>query len=124
MRAKSYRDYIVWQKSIDLSVEIYKLVKLLPKTETYALSDQMRRAVVSIPSNIAEGQGRNSAREFVHFLGIARGSQKELETQIYICKRLEYFTEEEASSTALNLCEEVGKMLNSLIMRIQSSYQN
>jgi len=123
MRAKSYRDYIVWQKSIDLSVEIYKLVKLLPKTETYALSDQMRRAVISIPSNIAEGQGRNSAREFVNFLGIARGSQKELKTQIYICTRLEYFTEEEAS-TALNLCEEVGKMLNSLIMRIQSSYQN
>ena len=123
MRAKSYRDYIVWQKSIDLSVEIYKLVKLLPKTETYALSDQMRRAVVSIPSNIAEGQGRNSAREFVHFLGIARGSQKELETQIYICKRLEYFTEEEAS-TALNLCEEVGKMLNTLINKIRSSFSN
>ena len=119
MGAKSYKDFIVWQKAIDLSVEIYNLIKLLPKTETYGLSDQMRRAVVSIPSNIAEGQGRNSTKEFVYFLGIARGSQKELETQIYICTRLEYFTEEEAL-TALNLCEEVGKMLNSLITKIQS----
>ena len=123
MRAKDYKDFIVWQKAIDLSVEIYKLVKLLPKTETYGLSDQMRRAVVSIPSNIAEGQGRSSAKEFMHFLSIARGSQKELETQIYICTRLEYFTEEEALN-ALNLCEEIGKMLNSLITKIQSSFSN
>ena len=121
MRAKDYKDFIVWQKSIDLSVEIYKLVKLLPKTETYGLSDQMRRAVVSIPSNIAEGKGRNSAREFVNFLGIARGSQKELETQLYICVKIGYFTEEEVLK-ALNLCEEIGKMLNSLIMKIQSSF--
>ena len=121
MRAKSYKDFIVWQKAIDLSVEVYKLVKFLPKTETYSLSDQMRRAVISIPSNIAEGQGRNSAKEFVNFLSIARGSQKELETQLYICTKLEYFTEEEAL-TAFCLCEEVGKMLNSLIMKIQSSY--
>ena len=96
MRAKDYKDFIVWQKAIDLSVEVYRLVKLLPKTETYALSDQMRRAVVSIPSNIAEGQGRNSAKDFANFLAIARGSQKELETQIYICIKIGYFTEEEA----------------------------
>ena len=121
MRAKDYKDFIVWQKAIDLSVEIYRLVKLLPKAETYALSDQMRRAVISIPSNIAEGQGRNSAKEFVNFLSIARGSQKELETQLYICTKIGYVTEEEVS-TALNLCEEIGKMLNSLIMKIQSSF--
>ena len=120
MRARDYKDFIVWQKAIDLSVEVYKLVKLLPKTETYALSDQMRRAVVSIPSNIAEGQGRNSAKEFANFLGIARGSQKELETQLYICMKIGYFTEEE-TSTALNVCEEVGKMLNALIMKLQST---
>ena len=119
MRASSYKDLVVWQKAIDLSVEVYKLVKLLPKIETYALSDQMRRAVISIPSNIAEGKGRNSAKEYVKFLAIARGSQKELETQLYICTKLEYFTEEEAT-TALNLCEEVGKMLNSLIIKLQS----
>ena len=117
MRANSYKDFIVWQKAIDLSVEVYRLVKLLPKTETYALSDQMRRAVVSIPSNIAEGQGRRSVKEFAHFLSVARGSQKELETQLYICTKIEYLTEKEAE-TALNLCEEIGKMLNSLIMKI------
>jgi four helix bundle protein len=120
MRVNGYKDLIVWQKAIDLSVEVYRLVKFLPKTETYALSDQMRRAVVSIPSNIAEGKGRNSAKEFIHFLAIARGSQKELETQIYICTRLEYFTEEDAS-TAFNLCEEIGKMLNALIIKLQST---
>ena len=120
MRARDYKDFVVWQKAIDLAVEVYRLIKLLPKFETYGLSDQMRRAVVSIPSNIAEGQGRNSTKEFVYFLGIARGSQKELETQIYICTRLGYFTEEEAS-TALNLCEEVGKMLNALIIKLQSA---
>ena len=119
MQVNGYKDLIVWQKAIDLSLEVYRLVKLLPKIETYGLADQMRRAAVSIPSNIAEGKGRNSAREFVHFLSIARGSQKELETQIYLCTRLEYFTEEDAS-TAFNLCEEVGKMLNALIIKLQS----
>ena len=120
MLVNGYKDLIVWQKSIALSIEIYRLVKLLPKFETYGLADQMRRAVVSIPSNIAEGKGRNSAREFVHFLSIARGSQKELETQIYLCTQLEYFTDEDAS-VAFNLCEEVGKMLNALIIKLQSA---
>ena len=68
----SYEDLIVWQKAMDLTVEIYRLVKFLPREETYALSDQMRRAVVSIPSNIAEGHGRSSTREFINFLYIAR----------------------------------------------------
>ncbi len=120
MLVNGYKDLIVWQKAITLSVEVYQLVKLLPKIETYGLADQMRRAVVSIPSNIAEGKGRNSAREFVHFLSIARGSQKELETQIYLCTQLEYITDEDAS-TAFNLCEEVGKMLNALIIKLQSA---
>ena len=120
MLINGYKDLIVWQKAIALSIEIYRLVKLLPKFETYGLADQMRRAVVSIPSNIAEGKGRNSAREFVHFLSIARGSQKELETQIYLCTQLEYFTDEDAS-VAFNLCEEVGKMLNALIIKLQSA---
>jgi four helix bundle protein len=88
MALQSYKDFTVWQKAMDLTVEIYKLVKLLPKEETYALSDQMRRAVVSIPSNIAEGQSRNSDKEFANFLGIARGSNSELETQLQICIRL------------------------------------
>ena len=77
MDIKSYKDMIVWQKSMELAIEIYRLVKLLPKEETYALSDQMRRAVVSIPSNIAEGQSRGGTKEFVQFLNIAKGSNAE-----------------------------------------------
>ena len=68
MAIRNYKDLIVWQKAMDLVVEIYRLVKLLPKEETYALSDQMRRAAVSIPSNIAEGHSRSFAKEFVNFL--------------------------------------------------------
>ena len=120
MHLQSYKDFQVWQRAMDLTVEIYKLVKLLPKEETYALSDQMRRAVVSIPSNIAEGQGRNSTKEFINFLSISRGSQRELETQLQICIRLNYITEQEAEN-ALNLCEEVGKMLNSLIKKLRQT---
>lgn len=118
MELKTYKDFIVWQKAMDLTVEIYRLIKFLPREETYALSDQMRRAAVSIPSNIAEGQGRSSTKEFVNFLAIARGSQTELETQLQICIRLKYFSEEQAE-LALNLCNEINRMLNSLIGKIK-----
>lgn len=117
MAVKSYKDLEVWQKSMDLTVEIYRLVKLLPKIEIYALSDQMRRAVVSIPSNIAEGYGRNSTKEFIQFLTIARGSQLELETQLQICLRLEYFSDDEID-LVLHLCTEINKMLNVLIKKL------
>lgn len=123
MSLKIYKNFIVWQKAMDLTEEIYRLVKFLPREETYSLSDQMRRAVVSIPSNIAEGQGRNSTREFINFLAIARGSQTELETQLQICIRLKYFSEEQAE-VALNLCDEIHKMLNSLIVKLKSSREN
>lgn len=120
MYLQSYKDFTVWQKSMDLAVEIYRLVKILPKSETYALSDQMRRAAVSIPSNIAEGQGRNSTREFTKFLSIARGSQCELETQLQLCTRFKYLTQDETEK-ALGLCEEVSKMLNALIKKLTST---
>lgn len=84
MQTSDYKNLKVWQKAMDLTVEIYSLIKLLPREETYALADQMRRAVVSIPSNIAEGHGRNSDKEFIKFLTISRGSLLELETQIKI----------------------------------------
>jgi len=82
MEKSSYRGLLVWQKSLDLTAAIYKLVKKLPKEELYALSDQMRRAVISIPSNIAEGQDRNTKKEFIQFLHVSRGSKAELETQL------------------------------------------
>lgn len=114
MKTSDYKELKVWQKAMDLTVAVYELVKFLPKEETYALSDQIRRSVVSVPSNIAEGHGRNSDKDFVHFLCISKGSLQELETQIEICSRLSYI-----SKSAINqineLIIEVSKMLNSLI---------
>ena len=118
MSVKSYEDLIVWQKAMDLTVDIYRLIKFLPREETYALSDQMRRAVVSIPSNIAEGHGRSSTKEFISYLVIARGSLTELKTQLEICHRLKYFSKPE-SEYALNLCTEIYKILNALISKLK-----
>ena len=109
-----YKDLILWQKSMDLVDEIYKLVKLLPKEETYALSDQMRRAVVSIPSNIAEGYERKSIKEYINFLSIARSSRAELETQLYICIRQHYMTQEQVEK-AFSLCNEIQRIINKII---------
>jgi len=81
---KNYRDLIVWQKAMDVATEIYKICKKLPKEELFALSDQMRRAAVSIPSNIAEEQARISKNEFIRLLSIAQGSRAELETQLLL----------------------------------------
>ena len=120
MYLKSYKEFTVWQRAMELATEVCRLTRLLPKFETYGLADQMRRAAVSIPSNISEGQGRISAKEFIHFLGIARGSQNELETQLLLCENLGYLKPED-TATALNLCTEVSKMLNVLIKKIRIS---
>ncbi len=114
MAIKDYKDLAVWQQSMDLAVEIYKLVKLLPREETYTLSDQMRRAVISISSNIAEGKQRGSDKSFSNFLQIARGSNAELESQLLLCIRLGYFSNKQTAA-ALNLTAEVGKKLNAFI---------
>ncbi|MDD4333302.1 MAG: four helix bundle protein [Patescibacteria group bacterium] len=87
-KIQSYKDLIVWQKSINLVVEIYKLTNFFPREELYGLTNQMRRSSVSIPSNIAEGRGRGTAKDFIQFLRIALGSTNELETQIIIAKKL------------------------------------
>lgn len=117
MRYRDYKDLIVWQKAMDLTVEVYALVKRLPKEELFALSDQMRRAVISIPSNIAEGEGRNSDKELIKFLLIARGSLWELSTQIEICERLGYLEQYE-TTVATDLITEISKMLNALLASI------
>ncbi len=116
---QSYRELIVWQKSMDLVEEVYQLTKMLPKEEQYALSDQLRRAVVSIPSNIAEGYGRSAIREYTRFLNIARGSKHEVETQLLICVRLNYLSESDINH-AMSLCDEIGKMLNTLSKKLLS----
>ena len=113
MKSSEFRDLIVWQKAMDLAIEVYSLTKFLPKEETYALSDQLRRAAVSIPSNIAEGQGRITTKEFIRFLSMARGSLWELSTQIEICERLNYL-EKSQTVPIHNHITEIAKMLNAL----------
>jgi four helix bundle protein len=113
MSVRHYRELVVWQKAIALVEALYRATEIFPKTEIYALTSQIRRAAVSIPSNIAEGQGRNSTRDFLHFLSVAQGSLMELETQIMIAERLGYFDKghEEA---LLNSTAEVSRMLSGL----------
>ena len=113
MKSSDFRELKVWQKAMDLTVEIYSIVKLLPQEETYALSGQMRRAAVSIPSNIAEGQGRDTMKEFIRFLAVARGSLRELSTQLEIGERVGYL-EQSQTLKAKELIEEIDKMLNAL----------
>jgi len=93
---KSYRELLVWQKAIELTVLVYRLTEVFPKREVYGLAAQLRRAAVSIPSNIAEGYGRGSRKEYLQFLSIAQGSLKELETQIILAQRLTYSTQSQA----------------------------
>ena len=111
---KSYKDLIVWQKAMDLVVEIYKLTDRFPKCEIYGLTSQMRRASVSIPSNIAEGRKLSSRKEFIRFLTIAYGSGTELETQIEIAKRLNYLSPDD-SLIADQILNEVMRMLNKIL---------
>lgn len=91
---QSFKELIIWQKSMELVEEVYRIIRLLPPEEKFALADQIKRSAVSIPSNIAEGKGRNSDREFLRFLNIANGSAYELETQLIICQRLGYIKAE------------------------------
>jgi four helix bundle protein len=114
---KSYRDLAVWQRSIQLSLAIYRLTATFPVEERYGLSSQLRRAGVSVPSNIAEGYGRGSRKEYKQFLAIARGSTLEVQTQLIIARELS-FCEPDQMAKAESLSEEVSKMLYSLVGRL------
>lgn len=117
---RSYKDLVAWQKAMDLMTATYRFTASFPKEEQFGLTPQLRRAAVSIPSNIAEGQGRLSEKEFRHFLGQARGSLMEVETQIQIAQTLGYI--EEARTVALlEACGEVGRILNGLMASICQS---
>ena len=118
MPISDYRELIVWQKAMELTVGIFELTKKLPKEEVYVLSNQMRRAVVSIPSNIAEGHERNSPREYMRFLSIAGGSKAELETQLRICIKVGHLNDGDIMES-MNLLNEIGKMLTVLIRRLK-----
>ncbi len=91
----SYKDLEVWKKSIDLVVKVYSITKLFPNDEKYTLVSQMRRAIISVPSNIAEGYGRGSTKEYVQFLRISKASLMELETQLIISQKLEYINKDQ-----------------------------
>lgn len=123
MKAKSYRDLKVWQKGIDLALLVYELSKKFPKEETYGLTSQVRRAVVSIPSNIAEGNERFSIRDYIRFLRTAKGSLSELETQLYLCMKLNYLATEDFFKFNQMSIEE-GRMLNGLIASLEDRLES
>lgn len=114
---QSVEDLAVWQKAMDLTVCIYQFTRQFPKDELYGLVSQLRRAAVSIASNIAEGRGRLNPAEFRQFLGIALGSTFELKTQLVVARRLEFGPMDEMEEASL-LAEEVSKMLTALIHKL------
>ena len=113
----SYRDLIVWQKSMEFVELIYKQISSFPKNEDHCLSAQIRRSAVSIPSNIAEGYGRNTRADYRRFLSIARGSLYEVQTQLEIACRLNYLYDEDNKLKRLSI--EIEKMLNSLFNKLK-----
>ena len=117
--AQDYRDLVVWQKAIELTVCIYNLTRTFPREELYGLSSQMRRASVSVASNIAEGRGRLNAAEFRQFLGLAQGSIYELQTQLIVAKSLA-LGHEDALTRAESISNEVSKMLTSFIQKLNA----
>lgn len=112
-KLSSYKELIVWQKSIELVVLIYKLTSTFPREEIYGLISQLRRCAVSVPSNIAEGWSRKNRPEFINFLSISNGSAAELETQLIISKKLN-FGDEIIRNKCFSLLEEVQKMLGTM----------
>ena len=111
---RSYRDLMVWQKSIDLTVRTYELTRRFPAEERYGLTSQMRRAAASVPANIAEGRERRTTGEFLQFLGIARGSLAEIETFLTLSERLG-LCQSETSDSLLGDCAEINRMLEGLM---------
>lgn len=119
---RSFRDLLAWQRAIELSVSIYRLTKGFPREELYGITSQMRRSAVSVPSNIAEGHGRLTTGEYRQFLGIARGSNFELQTQIEIARKLG-FGNAKAFDDAEGLSHEVGKMIYGILEGIKVKSQ-
>ena len=114
----SYKELVFWQKSRELVKEIYSLTALFPKSELFGLTAQMRRAAVSISSNIAEGHGRQTISDYLHFLIIARGSCYELDSQLLLSVDLEYLTMQQADHSFF-LLEEIGKLLTATIQSLR-----
>lgn len=113
----NFRKLKIWKDSIELATEIYNLTNQYPKSEMYGITSQIRRSVVSISSNIAEGAGRQSQKEFVQFLNIAKGSCYELETQLFISKNIKYLSEADFQNLEIKLVK-IEKMIYALIKKI------
>lgn len=120
MPVQSYRQLIAWQKAMDFVTTVYSATRAFPKEEMYGITSQLRRAAVSIPSNIAEGQGRQTTGEFRQFLGHARGSLLETETQILLSERLEYL-DHKTMEVLIGQSAELGRILNGLIKSLDKS---
>jgi four helix bundle protein len=118
-----YRELIVWQKAMNLVEMVYRATNGFPKTEMYGLTSQIRRAAVSVPSNIAEGQGRSTTRDFLHFLSVTQGSLMEVETQVTIAERLGYI-EEKTEIALLDSTAEIGRLLNGLCNSLNRKLNN
>jgi four helix bundle protein len=112
--SRNYTDLIVWQKAMALAESVYRATKAMPREEMYGLTAQMRRAAVSIPSNIAEGEGRRTEGQFLHMLSISYGSLRELETQVLLSNRLRFISDDERR-VVIEECAEVGRLLNGLM---------
>jgi len=117
---ESFRNLEVWQRAIEWTLAVYKLAAAFPDSERFGLTSQLRRAAVSVASNIAEGYGRSTRGEYVLFLGHARGSISEVETQIVIAKALEFGSKEDLRN-AESLCNQVGRMLRGLMKSLRPS---
>ena len=113
---KSYKDLLIWQKAFEIVISSYKLVKTFPQEELYALTSQIKRAAISIPSNIAEGYGRNTDKSFSHFIDISRGSLYELETQLLIAKELDFIQDLNMFNHIISLINEESKMINAFYL--------
>lgn len=117
MNKSDFRNLKVWQKSMDVVEEVYRLIEVLPIKERFALCDQIRRCSISIPSNIAEGHRRGSNKEFTHFLYISRGSAAELQTQLLLCQRFGY-SDDNTVNNLVDKLTEIDKMLSALIFSL------
>jgi four helix bundle protein len=123
MAINSYRDLVVWQKAMDLAVEVYRLAKLLPSSEQYRVTDQLLRAAASVAANIAEGHTRGTRKDYAKFVSVARGSTAEVETFLVLATRVGLLPPHETSA-ATALCDEVSKMLRSLHARLRTQQPN
>jgi len=117
-KVDSHRDLIVWQKAMDLTVEVYRLTSMFPGTETYRMTAQVTRSAASVPANIAEGHSRSTRRDYANFLSIAKGSLMETETFLMLAIRLGFVNQDQAQ-LAMSLITEISKMITTIRMKLQ-----